>query len=119
MGVDFRDWNNDGKPSLFVTALGGETFSMFRNEGNGFFSADTYVAGIGFRSFKMSGWGAGIYDFDNDGYKDLFSANSHVSENADIDPQQHREARAAAKVGEIYRVSRSRSRRVVHLRASK
>ena len=37
----------------------------------------------------MSGWGAGIYDLDNDGYKDLFSANSHVSENADIDPQQH------------------------------
>jgi hypothetical protein len=89
MGVDFRDWNNDGKPSLFVTALGGETFPLFHNEGNGFFSDDSYKAGIGFRSFKMSGWGAGIHDFDNDGYKDLFSANSHVSENADIDPQQH------------------------------
>jgi enediyne biosynthesis protein E4 len=89
MGADFRDWNNDGYPSLFVTALGGETFPLFRNEGNGFFSADTYKAGIGFRSFKMSGWGNGIRDFDNDGYKDLFSANSHVSENADIDPQQH------------------------------
>ena len=89
MGVDFRDWNNDGKPSLFVTALGGETFPLFRNEGNGFFSAETYKAGIGFRSFGMSGWGNGIRDFDNDGYKDLFSANSHVSENADIDPQQH------------------------------
>ncbi len=36
----------------------------------------------------MSGWGAGIYDLDNDGYKDLFSANSHVSENADVNPQQ-------------------------------
>jgi hypothetical protein len=40
----------------------------------------TYESGIGFASFKMSGWGAGIYDLDNDGYKDLFSANSHVSE---------------------------------------
>jgi enediyne biosynthesis protein E4 len=89
MGVDFRDWNNDGWPSLLVTALGGETFPLFRNEGNGFFSADTYAAGVGLRSVKMSGWGAGIYDFDNDGYKDLFSANSHVSENADVDPQQH------------------------------
>jgi len=89
MGVDFRDWNNDGKPSLFVTALGGETFPLFHNEGNGFFSEDTYKDGIGFHSFKMSGWGAGIHDFDNDGYKDLLSANSHVSENADIDPQQH------------------------------
>lgn len=88
MGVDFRDWANDGKPGLFVTALGGETFPLFRNEGNGFFSMETYKAGIGFTSFKMSGWGAGIYDFDNDGYKDLFSSNSHVSENADLDPQQ-------------------------------
>ena len=37
----------------------------------------------------MSGWGVGIFDFNNDGFKDLFSANSHVSENADIDPLQH------------------------------
>jgi hypothetical protein len=37
----------------------------------------------------MSGWGNGIYDFDNDGFKDLFTANSHVSDNADDDPQQH------------------------------
>ena len=47
MGVDFRDWNNDGKPSLFVTALGRETFPLFRNEGTGSFSVDTYRAGIG------------------------------------------------------------------------
>ena len=96
MGVDFRDWNNDGRPSLFVTALGRETFPLFRNEGTGSFSVDTYKAGIGFPSLKMSGWGNGIYDFDNDGFKDLFTANSHVSENADDDPQQHyRQANAA------------------------
>ncbi len=89
MGVDFRDYRNDGKPSLFITALGGETFPLYRNEGNGFFSMDTYAAKIGFPTYKMSGWGAGIYDFNNDGFKDLFSANSHVSENADLDPQQH------------------------------
>jgi hypothetical protein len=89
MGVDFRDWSNDGHPSLFVTALGGETFPLFRNDGSGLFHVDTYGAKIGFPSSQMSGWGAGTYDFDNDGYKDLFSANSHVSENANLDPQQH------------------------------
>jgi enediyne biosynthesis protein E4 len=89
MGVDFRDWDNAGRPGLFVTSLGGETFPLYHNEGDGFFSMDTFKAGIGFSSFKMSGWGAGIFDFDNDGFKDLFSANSHVSENADLDPQQH------------------------------
>jgi enediyne biosynthesis protein E4 len=88
MGVDFRDWSNSGRPSLFVTALGGETFPLFRNEDRKLFTMATYESGIGFASFKMSGWGAGIYDFDNDGYKDLFSANSHVSENADLNPQQ-------------------------------
>jgi enediyne biosynthesis protein E4 len=89
MGVDFRDWDNHGQPSLIVTALGGETFPLFHNEGDGFFSVDSYKAGIGFSSFRMSGWGTGIQDLDNDGYKDLFTANSHVSENADIEGQQH------------------------------
>jgi enediyne biosynthesis protein E4 len=89
MGVDFRDYRNDGKPGIFITALGGETFPLYRNEGNDLFNMDTYPANIGFPTYKMSGWGAGIVDLDNDGYKDLFSANSHVSENADIDPQQH------------------------------
>jgi hypothetical protein len=88
MGADFRDWSNSGRPGLFVTALGGETFPLFRNEDHGIFTMATYESGIGFASFKMSGWGAGIYDLDNDGYKDLFSANSHVSENADVNRQQ-------------------------------
>src|SRR5260370_39382083 len=89
MRVDLRDYSNEGRLRLFITALGGETFPLYRNEGNGLFSMDTYPARIGFPTFKMSGWGAGIYDFNNDGFKDLFSANSHVSENADLDPQQH------------------------------
>jgi hypothetical protein len=88
MGVDFRDWSNSGRPGVFVTALGGETFPLFLNEDGKLFTMATYESGIGFASFKMSGWGAGIYDLDNDGYKDLFSANSHVSENADVNPQQ-------------------------------
>ncbi len=90
MGVDFRDWDNDGKPDIFMTALGAETFPLYRNEGVGTFSSDTFTAKIGFSTYRMSGWGAGIVDFDNDGYKDLFSANSHVNENADaVNPLQH------------------------------
>jgi hypothetical protein len=96
MGVDFRDWNNDGLPGLFVTALDGETFPLFRNEGNGLFSTDDYKAGIGFQSMRMSGWGAGIYDFDNDGFKDLFSANSHV--NVITDPESQHQYLQSNKV---------------------
>src|SRR6267154_1075419 len=88
MGVDFRDWDKTGRPSVFVTALGGETFPLFRNADGKLFTMASYESGIGFATFRMSGWGAGIYDLDNDGYKDLFSANSHASENADVNPQQ-------------------------------
>src|SRR6266849_355595 len=84
MGVDFRDLNNDGRPDLAITALGGEMFPLFLNEGHGFFSAATYQSKLGVRSLTMSGWGIGAYDFDNDGQKDLFTANSHVSENAEF-----------------------------------
>ncbi len=84
MGVDFRDLNNDGRPDLIVTALGGETFPLYLNTGNGLFDPTTYPSGLGFPTLKMSGWGVGAYDFDNDGQKDLFTANSHVSENVDF-----------------------------------
>jgi hypothetical protein len=81
MGVDFRDLDNDGRPDMAVTALEGERFLLFRNLGRGFFSELSYQLGLGYSSMRMSGWGVGAYDFDNDGYKDLFTANSHVSEN--------------------------------------
>ena len=84
MGVDFRDLNDDGRPDLIVTALGGETFPLFLNSGHGLFESSSYPSGLGFQTLRMSGWGVGAYDFDNDGHKDLFTANSHVSENADF-----------------------------------
>lgn len=84
MGVDFRDLNEDGRPDLIVTALGGETFPLYLNSGHGLFESSSYPSGLGFQTLRMSGWGVGAYDFDNDGHKDLFTANSHVSENADF-----------------------------------
>jgi hypothetical protein len=84
MGVDFRDLNDDGRPDLIVTALGGETFPLYLNSGHGLFESSSYPSRLGFETLRMSGWGVGAYDFDNDGHKDLFTANSHVSENADF-----------------------------------
>lgn len=84
MGADFRDLNNDGRPDLVVTALEGETFPVFLNLGNGFFSESSYQTGVGPGSLRKSGWSVGAYDFDNDGNKDIFTANSHVSENAPL-----------------------------------
>src|SRR5262249_39612639 len=80
MGADFRDIDNDGRPDLFVTALTNETFSYFHNEGRGIFDDFTHLSALGRLTIYMSGWGNGIYDFNNDGWKDLFTANSYVDD---------------------------------------
>ena len=83
MGLDFRDLSGDGSPDVTVTALTNETFPLFLNRGSGFVDA-TYPSKIGLESFTMSGWSVGAFDFDNDGDKDIFSANAHVSENVEL-----------------------------------
>jgi hypothetical protein len=89
MGTEFRDVDDDGRPDVFLTALSGESFLLFRNTAAGYFVPDIYRAGLGFASVLMGGWGTGAYDFDDDGRKDLFSANSHVSENIDFYMYHH------------------------------
>jgi hypothetical protein len=83
MGADFRDYDNDGLPDIAVTALTGDTFPLFRNDGHKAFEDATYSSQIGPQSIRWSGWGNGLFDFDNDMYKDLFTANSHVNDRID------------------------------------
>jgi hypothetical protein len=80
MGVDFRDYDNDGLPDIVVTALTGETFPLFRNHGKGEFRDWTYHSRIGPLTSQRSGWGIGLFDFNNDGWKDIFTANAHVND---------------------------------------
>ncbi|MBX5494739.1 MAG: CRTAC1 family protein, partial [Bryobacteraceae bacterium] len=84
MGVDFRDVDNDGREDLFITALSNETFPLFRNLGKGLFADVTYPSRLGALSLPLSGWGTGIYDFDNDGWKDIFTANGDVQDNTEL-----------------------------------
>jgi enediyne biosynthesis protein E4 len=80
MGTDFRDVDNDGWPDIVLTALSGETFPLFKNDGGKFFRDVTYASGLGTGSVRMSGWGAALVDLDNDGWKDLVTANSHAND---------------------------------------
>ena len=84
MGVDFRDIDNDGRADLFLTALANETFPLYRNLGRGLFADMTYPSRIGIATLPLSGWGTGIYDVDNDGWKDIFSANGDVNDNTEV-----------------------------------
>ncbi len=84
MGTDFRDYNNDGLPDITLTALAGETYPLFQNAGNGSFNDVTYASKMGSLSLHHSGWGTGLVDFNNDGWKDLFTANSHVNDRVEM-----------------------------------
>ncbi len=90
MGVVFQDYDNDGKPDIIVTELPRELYSVYHNEGNAAFSYGSLVTGLGALSSGSSGWGIGLEDFDNDGWKDLFVAQGHVLDNVEkIDPSLH------------------------------
>jgi enediyne biosynthesis protein E4 len=78
MGTDFRDFNNDGYPDIAFAALISQTFPMFQNTGKGNFREVTTENGMREASIQMSGYGVGLYDFDNDGWKDLFVSGGHV-----------------------------------------
>jgi hypothetical protein len=82
MGADFRDYDNDGLPDILYTALAGETFPLFRNEGKGTFLEATGPTKLAALTSRLSGWCVAIADFDNDGLKDIFTANSHVNDRA-------------------------------------
>jgi hypothetical protein len=82
MGADFRDIDNDGKPDILETAMFGEGFPLYKNVDGAQFRDVAGIAGFAAPTSRLTGWGAGIFDFDNDGNKDLFAANSDILDNA-------------------------------------
>jgi len=84
MGADFRDYDNDGREDIFVTALSNETFPLFRNLLRGGFVDLSIPSGIVSGSLPWSGWSTGVFDFNNDGLKDVFTANGNVIDNAEF-----------------------------------
>ncbi|MFZ0999413.1 MAG: CRTAC1 family protein, partial [Candidatus Sulfotelmatobacter sp.] len=89
-GVVFQDYDNDGRPDVVVTELPREIYGVYHNDGNGSFSYRSLETGLGGLSSGSAGWGVGLEDFDNDGWKDLFIAQGHVLDNVEqIDPSLH------------------------------
>jgi hypothetical protein len=77
MGVDFSDYDNDGWPDIVVTNLANQHYALYHNNGDGTFNYSSPAAGISRITMTHSGWGVRLFDFDNDGRKDLLIAQGH------------------------------------------
>src|SRR5271169_1992621 len=90
MGTVFQDYDNDGRPDILVTELPREIYGLYHNDGGGLFSNQSLETGLGALTAGSSGWGVGLEDLDNDGWKDLLVAQSHVLDNVEaIDRSLH------------------------------
>jgi hypothetical protein len=78
MGVDAGDFDNDGDEDLFVTQLPTEGSNLYVNNGSGFFEDRSGPSRLGPLSRGYTGFGTGWFDFDNDGWLDLFAANGSI-----------------------------------------
>lgn len=77
MGADSGDYLANGRPGIFRSNFSDEFETLYRNRGDGTFEDVTLGAGLG-KNTRYVGWGAGFFDFDNDGWKDLLLVNGHV-----------------------------------------
>ena len=78
MGSDAKDFDNDGRVDIIYNDLAGQVFALFKNEGGKSFSEVTWLTKLGPLSRNFSGWSTGFIDYNNDGWKDIYSANGDV-----------------------------------------
>jgi hypothetical protein len=78
MGVALGDYLHTGRLSIFVTHFSEEYAALFRNDGGISFTDVSFQAGIATATIPYVGWGTAFFDFDNDGWPDLFMVNGHV-----------------------------------------
>jgi enediyne biosynthesis protein E4 len=87
MGADAKDYDNDGFVDIFYNNLMGQSWALFRNQHGRFFRYASPGAKIVALSQHLSGWSNGFIDYDNDGWKDIFSANGDVDNLTPASPQ--------------------------------
>ncbi len=84
MGTEFVDLDDDGWPDILTTTISLQAYAYFRNLGGGQFEYRTRATNLGRITQPYTGWGLRVFDFDNDGQKDVFFANGHVMDNIEL-----------------------------------
>jgi hypothetical protein len=80
MGVDASDYDHSGAPSLLITNFANQMLSLYHNEGKGLFVDEAPRSEIGRNSLLTLGFGCFFFDYDLDGWPDVFVANGHIDE---------------------------------------
>jgi len=78
MGVDTADYDRSGHPSLLITNFANQMLSLYHNEGTGLFVDEAPQSEIGRASLLTLGFGCFFFDYDLDGWPDVFVANGHI-----------------------------------------
>jgi hypothetical protein len=78
MGVTLGDYDHDGLLDMFITNFDDEYNVLYRNLGRNSFTDVSYEAELAMVSLPYVGWGTKFFDYDNDGWLDLFIANGHA-----------------------------------------
>ncbi len=90
MCISLGDYDNDGNLDLFITDFQMASDHVWRNDGRGFFDETSERAGIAAPTRQVLSFGGGFFDYDNDGWLDLFIANGHVYPGVEkTDPSVH------------------------------
>jgi enediyne biosynthesis protein E4 len=78
MGVDTADYDHSGHPSLMITNFSNQMLSLYHNEGKGLFVDEAPQSAIGRATLLTLGFGCFFFDYDLDGWPDIFIANGHI-----------------------------------------
>ena len=78
MGIAVGDFTHNGLLDLYNTTFSDDYNPLYRNDGDANFTDIAYEAGIAEITIPFLGWGTSFFDYDNDGWLDLFVVNGHV-----------------------------------------
>jgi hypothetical protein len=80
MGVDAADYDRSGHPSAIITNFANQMVSLYHNEGNGLFVDEAPQSEVGRATLVTLGFGCFFFDYDNDGWADIFVADGHIED---------------------------------------
>ena len=83
MGVDAADYDGSGRPSLVIGNFSNEMMALYHNEGNGLFIDEAPRSALGRATLLTLTFGCFFFDFDLDGWPDVFAANGHVADDVE------------------------------------